>query len=87
VNNIDNQALHVEKGLTPGWTPADVRMALNGALNSYVAPPGAAVRNRIPVTPFILKKIRLELAKTDWALQLKRMLWCFCCWAYVGSFR
>ena len=56
-------------------------------MNSYVAPPGAAIRNRVPITPYVLKQIKLELSKADWALQQKRMFWCFCCWAYVGAFR
>ena len=81
------KAIHREQNLKAGWTADDVRMALSGAMNLYVMPPGQAARNRVPVTPYILKRIKMELAKRDWDLQCKRLFWCFCTWAYVGAFR
>ena len=81
------RALHKEKNLKPCWSADDVRMALSGAMNTYVMPPGDVVRNRVPITPYHLKRIKIELAKTNWSLQTKRLLWCFCTWAYVGAFR
>ena len=82
------RALHLEAGLTPRWTAADVRQILKGTANSYRPAPGSPTRDRIPVTPFILFKIKEGLSKdSTMTMADKRLFWLFCTWAYVGSFR
>ena len=82
------RALHLEAGLTPLWTSADVRQLLKGTANSYRPAPGSPTRDRVPVTPFILYKIKEKLSKdSTMSISDKRMFWLFCTWAYVGSFR
>lgn len=86
------RALHWQEGCTPGWTAQDVRQIIKGASNCQrpaPQPSSAAVsRNRVPVTPFLLLKIKKELSK-DQKLTLlqKRLFWLYCSWAYMGALR
>ena len=80
------RSLHYQENLRPDWSFSQVAPAIKGADNR----PGGSlgVRNRIPVTPFLLKKIKSELVENSTlSLHQKRLLWLYCTWAYVGAFR
>ncbi len=80
------RSLHVRENMTPGWEHSQVAPALRGVANN---PDGVLeTRNRVPVTPFLMKKLKFELHNSlSMTLCQKRLLWLFATWAYCGSFR
>lgn len=81
------RALHIEAGLSALWTSGDVRQVLKGAGNSYCPAPGAPIRNRVAITPFLMWKLKEGLRDSNMSLHRKRLLWLFMTWAYMGAFR
>ncbi len=85
------KALHWQEGATPGWTAQEVRQAVKGVANCprpQAPGPAAVIRNRVPITPFLLFKIKQELSKDQkMTLLQKRLFWLYCTWAYMGALR
>ena len=96
------RAVHKAQNMSPLWSSEDVRQALRGVRNSPPNPKRPS-RNRVPVTPFLLLKIKKELSQDkrmslidkrlshvsyqSYTSKLFRLFWLFCTWAYVGAFR
>ena len=56
------RAVHKAQNMSPLWSSEDVRQALRGVRNSP-SNPRRPSRNRVPVTPFLLLKIKKELSR------------------------
>ena len=56
------RAVHKAQNMSPLWSSDDVRQALKGVRNSP-SNLRRPTRNRVPVTPFLLLKIKKELSR------------------------
>ena len=77
------KSLHEQEGLKPLWSHEDTRLAINGRLNTFF---GKRL-NRVAITPYVLRQLKVRLANSRFPREFKRAFWLFATWAYYGAFR